>query len=895
MKKLTIGIIAHVDAGKTTLTEALLYKSGMIRKAGRVDSRDSFLDTESLERKRGVTIVSKQAVLDIPDEDLRITIIDTPGHVDFRADAERALSILDAAVFIVNAADGIDDDTKNLFGLLDTYAVPVIIYINKTDQLKYDDESEDAFCERVIIPLMKSIESKVALHGEVPYLADTDQLDYDSIAASDESAMEEYFETGGLSDETMNNLIMNRHIIPVYYGSALKMTGVEELLKGIVSISGMLDSDIRNNDNEDFGAVCYKVSKDDKGVRLSFVKVTSGSIKVRQEIGSEKINQIRLYSGGGFKLLDAAEEGDVVAFTGLQNVSVGDGIGIDPGIGEKQIKAVLRYGIILPEGMSEAVFLPMLKEIEDEEPLINISANPKTGRTEISCMGEFQLEILKNMILERFGVEVEFDEGEVVYKETIAAPSYGVGHFEPLRHYAEVHLLLEPLPQGMGIRVGTDLSYDRLGAAFQRIVIDELSRDRLCGVLAGSRLTDVKITLCAGKSHVKHSESSDFRQAARRAVRQALMKTESILLEPFFSFVINLPTEYVGRVMNDIDKMSGSAILSESDDENAVLTGNAPAVYMKNYQTELTKLTAGRGRISLSMFGYKKCHNPEEIIELFGYDPEADRSNPSSSVFTEHGAGTFIPWDEVDARAHVEMRLADYFDYDEPEDEAATKSAKAGGKEERSLMERLDAIGYEEVEEILNKTLGANKHSDPLEKRRHIYKRSNSAKSSVSSVNNSNNLSNNGTFPQKIIKLKDKYLLIDGYNMIYAWDELKQFAADNMMAARDKLLDIISNYQAIKGINIIVVFDAYKVPGHGTELFDYHNVHVVYTRQAETADQYIEKFAIEKHKQYDISVASNDGMIQLIITGAGAYRMSTADLKADIDMANESIKGYIKE
>lgn len=888
MKKLTIGIIAHVDAGKTTLTEALLYKSGMIRKAGRVDSRDSFLDTESLERKRGVTIVSKQAVLDIPDEDLRITIIDTPGHVDFRADAERAFSILDAAVFIVNAADGIDDDTKNLFGLLDTYAVPVIIYINKTDQLKYEDESEEEFRERVIIPLLKKVESKVTLHGEVPYLADNDLPDYDSIAASDESAMEEYFETGGLSDETMNSLIMNRHIIPVYYGSALKMTGVEELLKGIVSISGMLDSDIRNNDNEDFGAVCYKVSKDDKGVRLSFVKVTSGSIKVRQEIGSEKINQIRLYSGGGFKLLDAAEEGDVVAFTGLQNVSVGDGIGIDPGIGEKQIKAVLRYGIILPEGMSEAVFLPMLKEIEDEEPLINISANPKTGRTEISCMGEFQLEILKNMILERFGVEVEFDEGEVVYKETIAAPSYGVGHFEPLRHYAEVHLLLEPLPQGMGIRVGTDLSYDRLGAAFQRIVIDELSRDRLCGVLTGSRLTDVKITLCAGKSHVKHSESSDFRQAARRAVRQALIKTESVMLEPFFSFVINLPTEYVGRVMNDIDKMYGSAILSESDDENAVLTGNAPAVYMKNYQTELTKLTAGRGRISLSMFGYKKCHNPEEIIELFGYDPEADRSNPSGSVFTEHGAGTFIPWDEVDARAHVEMRLADYFDYDEPEDEAATKSAKTGGKEERSLMERLDAIGYEEVEEILNKTLGANKHSDPLEKRRHIYKRS-------STSDYSQKVSNNGTFSQKIIKLKDKYLLIDGYNMIYAWDELKQFAADNMMAARDKLLDIISNYQAIKGINIIVVFDAYKVPGHGTELFDYHNVHVVYTRQAETADQYIEKFAIEKHKQYDISVASNDGMIQLIITGAGAYRMSAADLKADIDMANESIKGYIKE
>lgn len=898
MKKITIGIMAHVDAGKTTLTEALLYKTGMLRKLGRVDNRDSFLDTETLERKRGVTIVSKQAVLDISDRDLRITIIDTPGHADFRADAERAMSILDAAVFIINAADGIDDDTKSLFALLDSYAIPVIFFINKTDQLKYDDETEEEFEERVINPILKEIEDKVAVRGEIPFLAGRAVPDYDTIAASEESAMEEYFETGELSEETMSYLTLNRRIIPVYYGSALKMAGIDELLSGIIGLADNLNENSKGEDardseksgkaKEDFGAICYKVSKDDKGVRLTFIKVTSGRVNVRQEIGEEKINQIRLYSGGSFKTLDYAEEGDVVALTGLSAIAVGDGLGIDPGMGEKQVNAVLRYGIEPPAGMDRAVFLPMLRELEDEEPLLNVSTNPRTGVLEIACMGEFQLEIIKNLIMDRFGIEVTFDEGDVVYKETIATPSYGIGHFEPLRHYAEVHLLLEPLPQGMGIRVGTDLSYDRLGAAFQRIVIDELSRDGLCGVLTGSRLTDVKITLCAGKSHVKHSESSDFRQAARRAVRQALMKTESVMLEPFFSFVINLPTEYVGRVMNDIDKMSGSAILSESDDENAVLTGNAPAVYMKNYQTELTKLTAGRGRISLSMFGYKKCHNPEEIIELFGYDPEADRSNPSGSVFTEHGAGTFIPWDEVDARAHVEMRLADYFDYDEPEDEAATKSAKAGGKEERSLMERLDAIGYEEVEEILNKTLGANKHSNPLEKRRHIYKR-------ISTSDYSQKASNNGTFSQKIIKLKDKYLLIDGYNMIYAWDELKQFAADNMMAARDKLLDIISNYQAIKGINIIVVFDAYKVPGHGTELFDYHNVHVVYTRQAETADQYIEKFAIEKHKQYDISVASNDGMIQLIITGAGAYRMSAADLKADIDMANESIKGYIKE
>ena len=908
MKKITIGIMAHVDAGKTTLTEALLYKTGMLRKLGRVDNRDSFLDTETLERKRGVTIVSKQAVLDISDRDLRITIIDTPGHADFRADAERAMSILDAAVFIINAADGIDDDTKSLFALLDSYAIPVIFFINKTDQLKYDDETEEEFEERVINPILKEIEDKVAVRGEIPFLAGRAVPDYDTIAASEESAMEEYFETGELSEETMSYLTLNRRIIPVYYGSALKMAGIDELLSGIIGLADNLNDvgkaeDNRDNEKsekakEDFGAICYKVSKDDKGVKLTFIKVTSGRVNVRQEIGEEKINQIRLYSGGSFKTLDYAEEGDVVALTGLSAIAVGDGLGIDPGMGEKQVNAVLRYGIEPPAGMDRAVFLPMLRELEDEEPLLNVSTNSRTGVLEIACMGEFQLEIIKNLIMDRFGIEVTFDEGDVVYKETIAAPAYGIGHFEPLRHYAEVHLLLEPLPEGMGIRVGTDLSYDRLGAAFQRIVLDELSREKLYGVLTGAKLTDVKITLVAGKSHTKHSESYDFRHAAKRAVRQALMKTDSVLLEPFFNFTIYTPTEYVGRVMNDIDKMSGTAILSESDEEKAVITGNAPAISMRNYQSELTKLTAGRGRVTLTMGGYKKCHNPEEVIELYGYDPEADRNNPSGSVFTEHGAGHYIPWDEVDARAHVESRIVEYLGpeyYTEDLDETDTADAgKSAGQGSMSLAERLDAIGYEEVEEILNKTLGANKHSDPLEKRRHIYKRSNSVKSAGSGVNNSNNLSNNGTFPQKIIKLKDKYLLIDGYNMIYAWDDLKIFAEDNMMAARDKLLDIISNYQAIKGVNIIVVFDAYKVPGHGTELFDYHNVHVVYTRQAETADQYIEKFAIEKHKQYDISVASNDGMIQLIITGTGAYRMSAADLKADIDSANESIQSYIK-
>ena len=893
MKKLTLGIIAHVDAGKTTLTEALLYKSGMIRKAGRVDSRDSFLDTESLERKRGVTIVSKQAVLEYPEDDLRVTVIDTPGHTDFRADAERAFSILDAAIFIISAADGIDDDTRSLFKLLDAAAVPVFIYINKVDQQKYADETEEDFRKRFIAPLLKEIEQKLLLHGETVFHAADEEPDYDTIAACDESAMEEYFETGELSKDTISSLIENRRILPVYYGSALKMTGVDELITGIKSLG---DSDVNGNktlsEEDDFGAVCYKVSKDDKGNRLTFVKVTSGKIAVREEVGEEKINQIRLYSGGTFKLLDKAEIGDVVAFTGISNISVGEGLGIDPGIVEGGMKAVLKYGIIPPDGLSNSEFLPMIRELEEEEPLLSISSNERTGRIEVSCMGDFQLEIIKSMLAERFGVDVTFDEGDVVYKETIAYPSYGIGHFEPLRHYAEVHVLLEPLPEGMGIRVGTDLSYDKLGAAFQRIVMDELSRDRLRGVLTGSKLTDVKITLVAGKSHVKHSESYDFRHAAKRAVRQALMKTESVLLEPFFSFIINLPTEYVGRVMNDIDKMSGNAILSESDEESAILTGFAPAIFMRNYQSELTKLTAGRGRVSVSMGGYKKCHNQDEVVELFGYDPDSDRNNPSGSVFTEHGAGTYIPWDEVDARAHVESRIEELLGIEQDvyeEEETGGKSGKK--KDERSLTERLDAIGYEEVEEILNRTLGANKHSDPLEKRRHIYKRSGS------SVSGSSNAAGAGV-SASAVKLRnnvnrDKYLLIDGYNMIYAIDDLKEFTADNMMAARDKLLDYISDYQAVRGMNVIVVFDAYKVPGHGTEIFDYHNIHVVYTRQAETADQYIAKFAIEKHKQYDISVASNDGMIQLIITGAGARRMSVNDLKMDMDAARESISGFI--
>ena len=915
MRKITIGIIAHVDAGKTTLTEALLYKTGMIRKAGRVDSRDSFLDTESLERKRGVTIVSKQAVLDFPEDDLRVTIIDTPGHTDFRADAERAFSILDAAVFIINAADGIDDDTKNLFAMLDAASIPIFIYINKTDQLQYEDEENDAFRERVISPLLKSIEDKILRHGEVPFLASLDPPDYESIAACDEAAMEEYFESGELSEERITNLLENRRITAVYYGSALKMTGIDDLIAGIRSLKDSTAlTNISESAGNDFGAVCYKVSKDDKGIRLTFVKITSGSIAVRREINDEKINQIRLYSGGNYKLLDKAEVGDVVAFTGLSKVFVGNGIGIDPGIMENKVKAVLRYGIIPPEGLSDSEFLPMLKQLEEEEPLLNISKNTRTGRTEISCMGEFQLEIIKNLIAERYGVEVTFDEGDVVYKETIAFPSYGIGHFEPLRHYAEVHLFLEPLPEGMGIRVGTDLSFDKLGAAFQRIVMDELSRDRLYGVLTGSKLTDVKITLVAGRSHIKHSESSDFRQSARRAVRQALMKTENVLLEPYFSFVITLPTEYVGRVMNDIDKMSGNAILSESDEENAILTGFAPAVYMRNYQSELTKLTSGRGRVSVSMGGYKKCHNPEEIIQLYGYDEEADRNNPSGSVFTEHGAGRFVPWNEVDAMAHVDSRIEEYLYWDDDSEDgsyaagngvngsgsglngsgsgvngAGRKSDKGSDKDsdrDRSLMERLDTIGYEEVEAILNKTLGANKHSDPLEKRRYAYKKS-STSGTVSAAHS-------GAVRTRVPANRDKYLLVDGYNMIYAWDELKCFVADNMTAARDKLLDIMSEYQALKGVNVIVVFDAYKVPGHGTEYFDYHNIHVVYTRQAETADQYIAKFTIEKNKQYDITVASNDGLIQLIIVGAGAKRFSANDMKYEIEAAKESISEFLK-
>jgi len=891
MKKLTVGIIAHVDAGKTTLTEALLYQSGMIRRAGRVDNRDSFLDTETLERRRGVTIVSKQAVLDYPEESLRVTIIDTPGHADFRADAERVFSILDAAVFIISAADGIDSDTVSLFQLLDSAAVPVIIFINKTDQMKYAEETEEEFKQRVTVPLVRDLEKRIFLHGEAAVLMDGGEPDYESAAACDEAAMEEFFETGILSGETISGLIANRRIVPVYSGSALKMTGTGGLLEGMKSLARTVN-EAGDRPEGDFGAVCYRIAKDDKGNRLTFVKVTSGSIAVRSRMGDEKINQIRLYSGGSFSLLDRAENGDVVAFTGLSGISVGEGLGIDPGMGSGRMKPVLCYGVIPPEGLSDREFLPMLRELEAEEPVLSLSVNKRTGRTMISCMGAFQLEIIRSMIRERFGITVEFDEGDVVYKETIAAPSYGVGHFEPLRHYAEVHLLLEPLPEGMGIRVGTDLSYDRLGAAFQRIVLDELSRDRLYGVLTGSKLTDVKITLVAGKSHVKHSESYDFRHAARRAVRQALMKTENVLLEPVFRFTIHLPTEYVGRVMNDLDSMSGQAILSESSEERAVLVGYAPAVYMRNYQSELTRLTAGRGRIELSFGGYKKCHNTEKVVEEYGYDPEADRDNPSGSVFTEHGAGKYVSWDETDARAHVESRAGELIDQEDAESDAQSQEGgEAGGKTgEKSLMERLDAIGYEEVEAILSKTLGANKKNDPLEKR-HTYKQSSGRQEAVSQKSKPAG----GRKASVAGAAREKYLLVDGYNMIYAWDELRGFAPENMTAARDLLLDILSEYRAICGINLIVVFDAYKVPGHGTELFDYHQVHVVYTRQAETADQYIEKFALEKHEKYDISVATNDGMIQLIIFGAGARRLSAADLWNEVQAARDSIQGYLSD
>lgn len=878
MERLTLGILAHVDAGKTTLSEAILYTSGDIRKAGRVDNKDTFLDTYELERERGITIFSKQAIVNY--KDMRITLLDTPGHVDFSAEMERTLQVLDAAVLVISGADGVQGHTKTLWRLLKRYQVPVFLFINKMDQPGTDKEA-----------LLKELSEKLDT-GCVDFSQpDTDSF-YESLAVCEEGMLNLFLEEGKIETEEIKRAIAARKVFPCFFGSALRMSGVEELLEGIRKFATV------SVYSGEFGARVFKITRDAQGNRLTHMKITGGSLCARcvlsikkasdkEEVLEEKVNQIRIYSGEKFEAVKEAPAGSVCAVTGLTGTLPGEGLGKEQEREIPVLEPVLSYCVQLPEGYDAALMLPKLLQLQEEDPMLHIVWDEELKEIHAKVMGEVQTEVLKRMIYERFGVEVSFGTGRIVYKETIADRVEGVGHFEPLRHYAEVHLLLEPGEPGSGLAFAADCSEDILGRNWQRLVLTHLEEREHRGVLTGSPITDMKITLVAGKAHQKHTEGGDFRQATYRALRQGLMEAQSVLLEPIYEFRLEVPEGAVGRAMTDMEKLHGSFTLEERSGETAVLTGTAPVVTLQDYQKEVTAYTKGHGRLFCSFKGYAPCHNAEAVMESRRYDPEADLRNPSASVFCAHGAGFVVPWNQVKNYMHLpgcmegdrETILESAF-----EEELAKRRQAALSRQELLKEQGGEVfIGTEEIDAILSRTSNANSRQDGNKKKegwqreRRSGENASTGKSSVTRV-------------YKGQEKREEYLLVDGYNVIFAWEDLKELAAVNLDGARGKLLDILCNYQGIKKCSLIAVFDAYRLKGHPTEVLDYHNIHVVYTKEAETADRYIEKFAHDNGKKYDITVATSDGLEQIIIRGEGCRLLSARDLREEIDRAQAALK-----
>jgi ribosomal protection tetracycline resistance protein len=849
MKKVVIGILAHVDAGKTTLSEGLLYMSGKIGKLGRVDNKDAYLDTYDLEKERGITIFSKQAIFETGG--IQITLLDTPGHVDFSAEMERTLQVLDYAILVISGSEGVQGHTKTLWRLLELYHIPVFIFVNKMDQNGVDKGN-----------LIKELKKQFS-DGCIEFEQAKTEGFYDQLAMCDESMLEAFLKKGHIETLQIKKAVKERKVFPCIFGSALKLEGIDEMLQCIT------DHVTIPSYPEEFGAKIFKVTRDDQGNRLTHLKLTGGKLKVKDVLSShsweEKVNQIRIYSGQKFEAVNVIEAGSICTVTGLSKSRPGEGLGIEESSDAPILEPVLFYQMILTEGCDPRVMLPKLRQIEEEEPELHIVWDEQLQEIQVRIMGEVQIEILQRLIQNRFGVEVTFDEGGIIYKETIANIVEGVGHFEPLRHYAEVHLLLEPGERGSGLLFGTECSEDVLGRSWQRLVLQHLEEKNHIGVLTGSEITDMKITLVSGKAHNKHTQGGDFREATWRAVRQGLMEAQSVILEPYYSFQLELPEKMVGRAMTDIDKMNGTCEISHSDGGIAVLVGGAPVSSMRNYQKEVVAYTKGNGRLFCSLKGYEPCSNADEIIERIGYDLERDTSNPTSSVFCAQGAGFIVEWDEVKNYMHLESYLQEKEDLSEeaPQNQAAYT-------EERH-------ISTEEIDQIINKTFYANQG------RKSVWKRHKTAGESYYKPVNAANANR-----EQIIK--EEYLLVDGYNIIYAWQELKELADDNMEGARMQLIDILSNYQGVRKCKIIVVFDAYRVQGHREEIIDYHNIHMVYTREAQTADQYIEKFAHDNNKKYNIVVATSDGLQQIIVRGQGALLLSARELKAEIEKTNDRIR-----
>lgn len=872
-KQITMGILAHVDAGKTTLSEGILYTCKAIRKLGRVDHQDAFLDTNTLERNRGITIFSKQAECILGE--FGITLLDTPGHVDFSAEMERTLQVLDYGILVISGADGVQGHTETLWRLLSRYQIPVFLFINKMDQPGTDRET-------LLVELKEKLDTNC-----VDFSADQTSEDWkEQVAVCDEQVMEAYLEGEEISRVQIQKMVRERKLFPCYFGSALKLTGVKGFLED-------LKLRIRESSYpESFGAKIYKITRDSQGERLSHMKITGGALKVKsvlsngkpgesgEGIWQEKVNQIRIYSGEKYTMVSEVKAGTVCAVTGLTATYPGQGLGSEQASDMPVLEPVLSYRIGLPEEVNVHQALLQLRQLEEEEPLLHIVWNGTLGEIYAQVMGEVQIEILKSLIKERFGMTVTFDEGNIVYKETILEPVEGIGHFEPLRHYAEVHLLLEPGETGSGLTFATDCSEDVLDRNWQRLILTHLEEREHKGVLLGAPITDMKITLLTGRAHIKHTEGGDFRQATYRAVRQGLRKAKSQLLEPYYEFRLEVPSEQVGRSMTDIQKMLGEFDPPKTEGEMTVLTGSAPVVTMQDYQKEVISYTSGRGRLSCTLKGYYPCHNQEEVVEAVGYDPEADLENPTGSVFCAHGAGFVVNWDQVEEYMHVESG------WNAPAGQETKPEKPVTAKNWKEENEKYLAT-EKELEEIFERTYG------PIRKLGEEPPAGRSVKGWKKSRRDPLEGYGKSTSDYKQKKTPDgekEYLLVDGYNIIFAWEDLKELAAVNIDGAREKLMDILCNYQGFKKSTLILVFDAYKVKGNPGSVETYHNIHVVYTKEAETADQYIEKTVHEIGRKYRVTVATSDQLEQVIILGQGGQRMSARELLEDVIEVSHQIR-----
>jgi len=853
-RRLCVGLLAHVDAGKTTLSEAMLYCGGCLKKLGRVDHADAFLDTDRQERERGITIFSKQAVL--PMGELELTLLDTPGHVDFSTEMERTLSVLDYGVLVVSGTDGVQGHTMTLWRLLERYHIPTFLFINKMDLPGADRKALLA-------------ELKARLDDGCVDFGGAEGAMFEEIATCGEEALEQFLDRGRVDDGEIAALISARRLFPCFFGAALKLDGVEELLRGLERYTHTPAYPA------EFRARVYKIARDPQGVRLTYLKVTGGQLKVKTLLRGgegdgaweEKADQIRVYSGAKFRAVDTAEAGTVCAVTGLSRTYPGQGLGGEELAGPPALEPVFSYRVVLPPDQDPHTALGKLRELAEEDPQLHILWNAQLREIHLQLMGEVQLEVLRRMILERFGLAVDFAPGGVVYRETIAAPVEGVGHYEPLRHYAEVHLLLEPAPRGSGLTFAAACGEEMLDFRWQRLILTHLEEKTHLGVLTGSPITDMKITLIAGRAHEKHTEGGDFRQATYRAVRQGLMTAQSVLLEPWYDFTLAVPSDCVGRAMADLQRRNGRVAQPEPAGEETVLTGAAPAARLRDYAGEVAAYTRGRGRLSCALRGYEPCADQAAVAETLGYDPEGDLDNTPDSVFCAHGAGFNVKWDQVPRYMHVESPLRQRAET--PPDgtsEVRTVRADPGGLEQDRELQAIFERTYGKVE------------------RRAFEPQKKPARTSLDEK-----------YTIKDRQEGPEYLLVDGYNIIFAWEELKAAAQADLDDARRKLMEILSNYQGFRKCRVILVFDAYRVKGGVGSVIRWHNIHVVYTKEAETADAYIEKTTYELARNYRVRVATSDGAEQVIILGHGALRLSATAFRAEVEQALGQISAILAE